>query len=248
MSSRRSSVFQFRHFEIQQERSRMKVCTDSCIFGAWVAHRLPFETQSALDVGCGTGLLGLMALQKHPNLEVTGIEPDEGSFSDAILNAKESDWANRMEVFQSDWESWSGRGYDVVISNPPFFVDQLPSGNPGDRTAKHLSSEEWTNWLTGLVSFLKEDGRMYLLIHPAAWVQARKILGDYGFQPIEQVGISQEGKGIWRIMACFSRNEENGMKPIELPLYSEEGSFSDKLIFWLSDFYRPEALHQKKKI
>jgi tRNA1Val (adenine37-N6)-methyltransferase len=54
--------FQFKQFRIDQDRSAMKVTTDSCIFGAWVVEQLkqnpsPFNL---LDIGAGTGLLTLM--------------------------------------------------------------------------------------------------------------------------------------------------------------------------------------------
>ena len=61
----------------------MKVCTDSCVFGALIN---PHNAQSILDIGTGTGLLSLMVAQKTNDalIEVIEIDPE------SILDAKEN--------------------------------------------------------------------------------------------------------------------------------------------------------------
>ena len=51
------SVFRFRHFEVRQESSAMKVGTDAMVLGALVNAA---NSRTILDIGTGTGVLALM--------------------------------------------------------------------------------------------------------------------------------------------------------------------------------------------
>ena len=75
--------FQFKQFKIEQEKCAMKVCTDSCLFGAWI--EVDNNVTSILDIGIGTGLLSLMLAQKTTT-QIHGIEIDENAFIQANEN------------------------------------------------------------------------------------------------------------------------------------------------------------------
>src|SRR5689334_22917896 len=80
------SYFQFKKFTIEQEMCSMKVCTDSCLFGAWVAARMASKAvgpAGIVDIGTGTGLLSLMLAQKLA-APIDAVEIDINCFSQAV--------------------------------------------------------------------------------------------------------------------------------------------------------------------
>ena len=59
----------------------MKVGTDGVLLGAWADVE---GCRHITDIGCGSGLIALMAAQRAPKAWVTGVEIDPESARDAM--------------------------------------------------------------------------------------------------------------------------------------------------------------------
>ena len=96
----------------------MKVTTDSCLFGAWVAKKLNHQTQTLLDIGTGTALLSLMiAQQKDCTIDAIEIEPSAAA--EARENVKASPWKENVRILEADVTALALKNYDCIVSNPP---------------------------------------------------------------------------------------------------------------------------------
>ena len=139
-----NSYFHFKQFTVQQDQCAMKVSTDACIFGAWFSSRVP-PNSKILDLGAGTGLLMLMLAQKM-DAEIHGIELDDSAFQQLKKNIEGCRWVERLRVFPGDARSYCfPMKYDFIISNPPFYTNNLLSDSHAKNIAKHgleLNMEE----------------------------------------------------------------------------------------------------------
>ena len=74
----------------------------------------PFEGKSVLDMGCGTGVLAILAKMKGAS-QVDAIDIDEWCF----LNSKENVDRNicKIEVYKGDSSILPGKKYDIILAN-----------------------------------------------------------------------------------------------------------------------------------
>ncbi|HEX7905126.1 MAG TPA: methyltransferase [Chitinophagaceae bacterium] len=168
-----NSYFQFKQFIIHQDRCAMKVTTDACLFGAWVAEKIgsqdPIaigsEITSLLDIGTGTGLLSLMLAQKNERLLIDAIEIDKEAAMQATENVNQSPWKNRIQVISSDVNTFlNNRNYDLIISNPPFYENELKSPDGQKNLAHHGEELKLAQLITIIKNKLAADGQFFLLL------------------------------------------------------------------------------------
>jgi tRNA1Val (adenine37-N6)-methyltransferase len=146
----------------------MKVTTDGCLFGAWVAEKAGIqesEVRTALDIGTGTGLLSLMLAQKNPDLYIDAIEIDKEAAEQAAENVAASPWADRIRVHYTNAKEFqSPVSYDLIISNPPFYENELKSGKSQKDIAHHSNELQIKELLDIIKNKLSPEGIFCLLL------------------------------------------------------------------------------------
>lgn len=85
------------------------------------------------DLGCGTGLLGLLLLQREPRLAaVTGLDIQPEAVRLGTLAAAENGLEDRLRFRLEDLRETAlpAGSFDLAVCNPPYFS---PSGGPPPR-------------------------------------------------------------------------------------------------------------------
>ncbi|MDR3326615.1 MAG: methyltransferase [Prevotellaceae bacterium] len=132
-----SNPFKFSQFSIKQEKSAMKVGTDGVLLGAWCEVH---NVKNALDIGCSTGLIALMVAQRNRNCSVDAVDIDKNSADEAKFNVGNSIFNSRICVYNSSIQYFTQdciKRYDLIVSNPPYFVNSLKSPDASRSTARH---------------------------------------------------------------------------------------------------------------
>jgi len=235
----RNSSFQFKQFTIWQDQCAMKVCTDACVLGAWA------DLENAgriLDIGAGTGLLSLMSAQRNAGALIDAVEIDPDAFTQAGENVSKSPFHHRIKLHHADIKHFDpGLKYDVIISNPPFFQDDLKSPDRKKNLAHHARSLDFRALIfvadrliapkgTFQVLFPVEEGKKFQQqAENAGWILNRKL-----------TLVHHAGKNPFRLLMAFQKAEINLDPVIEnvLYIYENEGvTYHSAFRDLMKDFY-----------
>ena len=139
----------------------MKVGTDGVLLGAWAAVRP--QDERILDVGTGTGLIAVMLAQRAPGALVTGVYIDD--VSQAGENAAASPWGDLVAFRQCPVQEFEApEPFDLIVSNPPFFVDSLTCPDEGRTTARHAVHLPFDELRDAVLRLLAPGGRFAVVL------------------------------------------------------------------------------------
>lgn len=215
----------------------MKVGTDGVLLGAWVQ---PQSAESILDIGTGTGLIALMIAQKS-SAHIDAIDIDKDAFIQSTENVNASPWKNKIRVIHSAIQDFKpGKKYDLIVSNPPYFIDSFaPTDEARNRARQASASLSYEELLQGIIRLLNPSGK-FCVILPAKEGQLFR-------DTAEQNGLfcnyimyvkTKPAKPEKRVMMEFSREEEE-LKTDELIIHEEEEgrTFTEQYKLLTKDYY-----------
>ena len=173
-----SSIFHFKQFRIDQANCAMKVNTDGVILAALADFESPAKI---LDVGTGTGLIALMLAQKYKAALIDAVEIDTSAAKAARDNFSNSPFFDRITLFpisiKEHFES-ENKKYDLIISNPPFFINSLISVNPKKGIARHTDLSFFNLLLTESENHLNQLGHVCLILPLETAALIKKVLAS----------------------------------------------------------------------
>lgn len=231
-----NSYFRFKQFTINQEKCAMKVGTDGCLLGAWVDLS---SSQRILDVGCGSGLIAIMAAQRCPTATITGIEIDNEAASQAAENAESSPWAERIKIICKDFLKFCPEEtFDTIVSNPPYFNNSLKCPNEKRNKARHDDSLPCNEFLTHANRLLSPNGTLSVIIptdQQETWLTEAEECG-YKAKRITRVHTRKE-LAAKRVLIEFRKSTAEECRTDDFNLEETPGVFSAEATEMLSPFY-----------
>lgn len=263
MPASKTNAFRFKQFAVIQECAAMKVGTDGVLLGAWVSLAEGIKLRRVLDIGTGTGVIALMLAQRtaerSESVVIDAVEVDAAAAEEADANFRASPWALRLRAhaapiqrYTAECASEGGLKYDLIVSNPPYFMagtdfrrgfDTSAAATQPDAArvaARHAETLPYDELIEAVSALLATEGR-FAAIFPyreaGIFIAKAAARGLYVQRMLEVHGTPR--KPVKRVAAEFSllRPKREDVVRQTLCIEDGKGNFTEAYRELTRDFY-----------
>ena len=232
-------MFQFKQFNINQERCAMKIGTDAVLLGAWCPiNNNPF---SILDIGAGTGILSLMLAQRSNAQQIDAVEIDENAYEQCVENFEASHWGDRLFCYHASLNDFINEPedqYDIIISNPPFYSEDYKTDNSQRDLARFQDALPFEELVKATTLLLSENGIFAVIIPFKEENRLLNLCAQAELFPIKMTRVKGSPTGpIIRSLIAFKRYELPVLSANELAIESSRHLYTEAYTKLTRDFY-----------
>ncbi|HBN06551.1 MAG TPA: hypothetical protein DD434_12300 [Bacteroidales bacterium] len=205
--------FHCKEFSLNHSKSSMKIGTDAILLSSLTPKISP---QNILDIGTGCGIIALCLAQKYTNATILAIDIDQNSILEAkenFRNSKYSERINAKEIDIKDIAKSNTKKFDLIVSNPPFFISSLESPKERRNKARHNISLSYEDLIISTKNILSSNGIFSLILPYKESILFENIAYQQSFETIYRAKIfSKPNKECERVVLHLKTNENNSQK------------------------------------
>jgi tRNA1Val (adenine37-N6)-methyltransferase len=230
-----SNKFLFKQFAVAHDKCAMKINTDGVLLGAW---KDVSEATNILDIGTGSGVIALMMAQKNSHANIDAIDIDEEAFEQAKENFGHSKWSNRLSALHCALQDFfSAKKYDVIISNPPYFIADYKSADSGKNTARHGITLDYETLIISVTGLLTANGKALVAIPAFNFSIFESLANAQNLFVVELAEvIALEGKAPYLALIQLERSKNIPVKSA-IQIQTRNGDFTAEYKALTRDFY-----------
>ncbi len=217
----------------------MKVGTDGVLLGAWVDVA---GVKKVLDVGTGTGLIALMIAQRNSEAVIDAIDIDEHACGQAEENVKASPWPGRIKVVHSSLDEFAvnnEESYDLIVCNPPYFIDSKRSVDNKRRIARHADELTLDSLFRSGSKLLQQHGKMAIIFPYVDKDTVVQTAGKRDLYPDKILNVRHNAESdLVRVLISFSKEAKKDIQESEMEI--ETGTrhkYTEEFSALVRDFY-----------
>lgn len=225
-----NNVLGFDGIKIVQDSEGFKFSLDSVLLANFVT--LNKSTKKIMDIGSGNGIIPIL-LSLKTDAHIDGVEIQR----ECYLNSLESIKLNKMDnisIFNDDikdfYKTLESDTYDVVVSNPPYFMGNIHNINEMKKIARHSLSLDYKDVIVISKKILKNNGLLSIVHRPENLMDILMFMRSNNIEPKKiRFVYPYKGKNANILLVEGAKNGKPGLKVID-PLYVyENGNYTEEI-------------------
>lgn len=230
--------FRFKKFTVYHDKCAMKVGTDAVLLGAWADTSF---CRNILDIGTGTGIIALMLAQRS-QATVEAIDIDKEACVQATENAAASPYTERIKVVHASCADFAAsnlqKKYDLIVSNPPYFINSLKCPDNKRTVARHTDTLLLSDLIREAQTLLSPCGRIALVLPYERLEEVKALASANHLYICRQTDvIPTPGAAPKRLLVELSTAEENIKNRDTLTIEEARHQYTPEYIALTKEFY-----------
>jgi len=232
---KRIDDLQYKNLKIIQDTDGFCFGIDSVILTEFAKKDMK-KNKKIVDLGAGTGILGILLAKKVEAFEIIGVEVQKDVAEMAQKSVELNNLQNIIKIINEDIHSLTleKNTFDYVITNPPYKRKGTGLVNNSDKKiiSRHETTVRLEEWIRVAKNLLKDKGAIYIVYRPDRLSEIVNVLKRYKLEPKKirfvYPSIDKEANLVL-IKAVKSGNE---FLRVEKPLiiYKEDNSYTDEIL------------------
>ena len=191
-----------------------------------------------LDLGTGTGILGILLCGKTKLSKIYGIDIQKDVCDMASRSIKLNNLENRFEIINKNIKDlkdvFEENTFDAIVSNPPYKKNN--SGLKNESETKLISRHEITASLEDFISIssklLKNNSSLYIVHRPERLSDLFYLFRKYNLEPKKLRLVHSYGNSKPKLILVKATKNARSFLNIEEPLiiYNKDGSYTDEIL------------------
>jgi len=179
-----------------------------------------------------------MLAQQLSNSIIHAVEIDVDAAKQASENFAASPWHRQLHVVNAPIQSFSSSlQYGFIVSNPPFFQNDLASNNAQRNVALHSHQLSLEELLTAIQMHLSATGHFAILLSCHRTTVFESLAQKAGFYVHQKTVVQQTpAHAPFRSMLFFGR-EQKEPERATIIIKDKAGNYTDAFVALLKDYY-----------
>lgn len=196
-----------------------------------------------LDIGSGSGILGLLVARDNPRLNLNQCEVQEKFQELTKINSKN----NKIEskIYKGKYQDISfDKTFDICVSNPPFYhTNVVKTENENIKIARYNDSMPLVDFISKTSKVLNQNGKFFFCYDVKQLNDIMHLLNEYKLN-IESMQFVHPklGKDATLVLIYARKNSKSLMRILSPLIVFDEKDFTKEV----QDIYKVSSTHSIK--